>query len=119
MPDQTLGLIAELISLLRNHSTAFFLFLGAGASTSAAGILFYLYSQVTVSRPPIDAWSRRLVLRRIVWQIDGIEIEHYRTPLRPNLYGITVPMAPVSFEGDRNRDPKVYGREGRGREVRK
>ena len=42
------GLLAELISLLWNHPTAFFLFLGVGALLIAAGIIYYLYSLVTV-----------------------------------------------------------------------
>ena len=49
------GLIVELISLLWNHPTAFFLFLGAGAALMAAGILFYFYSLVTVHEPPPEA----------------------------------------------------------------
>jgi hypothetical protein len=49
------GLIAELISLLWNHPTAFFLFLGVGAVLMAAGILFYFYSLVAVHEPPPEA----------------------------------------------------------------
>jgi hypothetical protein len=51
----TIGLIAELISLLWNHPIAFLLFLGAGAVLMAAGILYYFYSLVTVSEPPREA----------------------------------------------------------------
>ena len=50
-----IGLIAELISLLWNHPTAFFLFLGVGALLMAVGILYYFYSLVTVSEPPPEA----------------------------------------------------------------
>ena len=46
-----IGLIAELISLLWNHPTAFFLFLGVGALLMVAGILLYFYSLVTVHEP--------------------------------------------------------------------
>ena len=49
------GLLVELISLLWNHPTAFFLFLGAGALLIAAGILFYFFSLVTVHEPPSEA----------------------------------------------------------------
>jgi hypothetical protein len=42
-----IGLIAELVSLLWNHPTAFFLFLGAGAVLIAAGILYYFYAIVS------------------------------------------------------------------------
>jgi hypothetical protein len=50
-----IGLITELISLMWNHPTAFFLFLGAGASMISAGIFFYFYSLVTVPGPPPEA----------------------------------------------------------------
>ena len=50
-----IGLLVELISLLWNHPTAFFLFLGVGAALMAAGILFYFYSLVTVHEPPPEA----------------------------------------------------------------
>lgn len=46
-----IGLIVELISLLWNHPTAFFLFLGVGAVMMAAGILYYFYSLVTLHEP--------------------------------------------------------------------
>jgi hypothetical protein len=49
------GLMVELISLLWNHPTAFFLFLGVGAVLMAAGILFYFYSLVTPHQPPPEA----------------------------------------------------------------
>jgi hypothetical protein len=52
----SIGLIAELISLLWYHPTAFFMFLAAGALLITAGILFYLYSLVTVSEPSL-AWA--------------------------------------------------------------
>lgn len=42
-----IGLVAELISLLWNHPTAFFLFTGAGA-LMAAGVVLYLYSLAAV-----------------------------------------------------------------------
>ena len=45
------GLIVELISLLWNHPTAFFLFLGVGVVLMVAGILFYFYSLVTIHEP--------------------------------------------------------------------
>lgn len=51
------GLIAELISLLWNHPTAFFLFLGVGAVLIAVGILYYFCSLVAVSEPPTEAGS--------------------------------------------------------------
>lgn len=47
-----IGLAVELISLLWNHPTAFFLFLGVGAFLMAAGVLFYLFSLVAVHEPP-------------------------------------------------------------------
>ena len=50
-----IGLIAELISLLWNHPTAFFLFLGVGAVLIVAGVLYYFYSIVTVSKPSAEA----------------------------------------------------------------
>ena len=50
-----IGLMAELISLMWNHPTAFFLFLGAGASLMTAGILYYFYSLVTAHEPPAEA----------------------------------------------------------------
>ena len=50
-----IGLIAELISLLWEHPTAFFLFLGAGAVLIAAGILYYFFSLVTVHEAPREA----------------------------------------------------------------
>lgn len=53
------GLIAELVSLLWNHPTAFFLFLGAGASLMSAGILFYFYSLVTTHEPQGEAGMPR------------------------------------------------------------
>ena len=46
-----IGLIAELISLLWNHPTAFFLFLGVGALLMVVGILLYFYSLVTIHEP--------------------------------------------------------------------
>ena len=46
-----LGLLIELISLLWSHPTAFVLFVMPGALLMALGILFYLYSLVTVSEP--------------------------------------------------------------------
>ena len=49
------GLIAELISLLWNHPTAFFLFLGVGAVLMVAGVLFYFYSLVTTHERPPEA----------------------------------------------------------------
>ena len=54
-----IGLIAELISLLWNHPTAFFLFLGVGAVLMAAGVLYYFYSLVTVSERPSEAGTLR------------------------------------------------------------
>ena len=48
------GLLAELISLLWNHPTAFFLFLGAGALLIAAGILLYFFSLLSVHEPPSE-----------------------------------------------------------------
>ena len=50
-----IGLIVELVSLLWNHPTAFFLFLGAGAVLMAAGILYYFYSLVSVGKSPSEA----------------------------------------------------------------
>ena len=50
-----IGLMAELISLLWNHPTAFLLFLGAGAVLMATGILYYFYSLVAVREPPHEA----------------------------------------------------------------
>lgn len=47
-----IGLIAELISMMWNHPTAFLMFLGAGAVPIAAGIFYYFYSLVAVSEPP-------------------------------------------------------------------
>ena len=44
-----IGLAAEFISLLWNHPTAFFLFLGVGAVLMAAGVLLYFYSLVAVN----------------------------------------------------------------------
>ena len=44
-----LGLLVELVSLLWSHPTAFIVFLGPGGLMIAIGILFYLYSLVTVS----------------------------------------------------------------------
>ena len=44
-----LGLIVELVSLLWSAPTAFLFFLMPGALLMAAGILFYLYSLVSVS----------------------------------------------------------------------
>ena len=54
-----IGLIAELISLLWNHPTAFLLFLGAGVVLIAAGIIFYFYSLVSVSESPSEAGHLR------------------------------------------------------------
>ena len=54
------GLIVELISLVWNHPTAFFLFLGVGGLLMAAGILYYLYSLVSVGKSPPGA-DRELV----------------------------------------------------------
>jgi len=54
-----IGLIAELISLLWNHPTAFFLFLGVGAVLMAAGVLYYFYSLVTVSERPSETGTLR------------------------------------------------------------
>ena len=54
-----IGLLAELISLLWNHPTAFFLFLGIGAVLMAAGILYYFYSLVAVQEPPTEAGTLR------------------------------------------------------------
>jgi len=54
-----IGLVAELISLLWNHPTAFFLFLGVGAVLIVVGILYYFYSLVTVHEPPSEAASPR------------------------------------------------------------
>lgn len=51
-----IGLVVELISLLWNHPTAFFLFLGLGASLIAAGIVYYFWSLVA-SEPAVDAGS--------------------------------------------------------------
>ena len=51
------GLLAELISLLWNHPTAFFLFLGVGAVLIAAGIIYYFYSLVTVHERPVEDTS--------------------------------------------------------------
>ena len=42
-----IGLLAELVSLLWNHPTAFFLFLGVGAVLISAGLLLYFHSLVT------------------------------------------------------------------------
>ena len=42
-----IGLVVELISLLWNHPTAFFLFLGVGALLMVVGVLLYFYSLVT------------------------------------------------------------------------
>lgn len=50
-----IGLMAELISLLWNHPTAFLLFLGVGAVLMAAGIFYYFYSLVAVSELPREA----------------------------------------------------------------
>jgi hypothetical protein len=50
-----IGLVAELISLLWNHPTAFFLFLGVGAVLIAAGIFYYFYSLVAVSEHLTEA----------------------------------------------------------------
>jgi hypothetical protein len=50
-----IGLLAELVSLLWSHPTAFFLFLGVGAVLVAAGVLYYFYSLVTVNEPPTEA----------------------------------------------------------------
>ena len=50
-----IGLIVELISLLWNHPTAFFLFLGVGGALMAAGILLYFYSLVTMPKSPPEA----------------------------------------------------------------
>ena len=44
-----LGLLVELASLLWSHPTAFMLFVIPGAFLMALGILFYLYSLVTVT----------------------------------------------------------------------
>ena len=54
-----IGLVAELISLLWNHPTAFFLFLGVGAVLIAVGIVYYFWSLVAISKPHIDAGSPR------------------------------------------------------------
>jgi hypothetical protein len=54
-----IGLAAELISLLWNHPTSFFLFLGVGATLIGAGIIYYFYSLVTVHGPPSEAASPR------------------------------------------------------------
>jgi hypothetical protein len=45
-----LGLIVELVSLLWSTPTAFLFFLMPGGLLIAAGILFYLYSLVSVSQ---------------------------------------------------------------------
>lgn len=52
-----IGLIAELISVLWVHPTAFLLFLGAGASLIAIGILFYFFSLVSTSERHPEARS--------------------------------------------------------------
>ena len=52
-----IGLVVELISLLWNHPTAFFLFLGVGALLMAAGVLFYFITLVTVHEKPSEAGS--------------------------------------------------------------
>ena len=53
-----IGLVVELISLLWNHPTAFFLFM-AGALFLVAGVLFYFYSLVTVHEPsPEDGTAK-------------------------------------------------------------
>jgi hypothetical protein len=44
-----LGMIVEFVSLLWSHPTAFVLFVLPGALLMALGILFYLYSLVTVT----------------------------------------------------------------------
>jgi Ca2+/Na+ antiporter len=54
-----IGLVAELISLLWNHPTAFFLFLGVGVVLIVAGILYYFYSLVTASETPSETASPR------------------------------------------------------------
>lgn len=46
-----LGLLIELVSLLWSHPTAFVLFVMPGALLMVLGILFYLYSLVTVNEP--------------------------------------------------------------------
>ena len=46
-----IGLVVELISLLWNHPTAFFLFLGVGALMITAGVLLYFFSLVTEPTP--------------------------------------------------------------------
>lgn len=50
----SLGMIVELISLLWTTPTAFILFLIPGAILIVAGILFYLYSLVSVAESPAD-----------------------------------------------------------------
>ena len=54
-----IGLIAELISLLWNHPTAFLLFLGVGVLLTTTGILFYFYSLVSANEPSREAGSPR------------------------------------------------------------
>lgn len=49
-----IGLMAELVSLLWNHPTAFFLFLGVGGVLMAAGILYYFLTLITVHEPPTE-----------------------------------------------------------------
>jgi hypothetical protein len=60
MPGYEKSLGAELISLMWNHPTAFFLFLGAGASLISAGILlFSTRSSPRPSRLPTSGGRRR------------------------------------------------------------
>jgi hypothetical protein len=55
-----LGMLVELISLLWSHPTAFVLFVIPGTLLMALGILFYLYSLVTVSEPTDNTEASQL-----------------------------------------------------------
>lgn len=47
-----LGLLVEVLSLIRNHPLAFLGFVFVGGGFLLAGIVIYLYSLVSVASPP-------------------------------------------------------------------